>query len=133
MGALGAFLLAGCAVGAGLAGFLLQRSGLTAESLAALSSYAFACELYIFLFSSISSSISASLLYGLRSGALSATELESRFGGAAMVERRLSRMLSTGILQRSATSYSLTARGIGLMRAYRGCRGFFRRGTAGSL
>ena len=122
VGSVTAFLMVGGLVGAGLAALLLRERGLTVESLAGLASYAFACELYIFLFCSISSSISASLLYRLRSG-----KIEDSLGGKAMVERRLARMVSSGILEPTAAGYRHTARGVRLLRAYRYLRDFFRR------
>ena len=120
-GSVSAFLLAGSLVGALLACELLRQVGATVETFAGLASYAFACELYIFLFSSISSSLSAAYLYHLRSGTLPPGY------GSAMVERRLARMVSSGILEKTTAGYRATARGAKLLRAYRYCRGFFRR------
>jgi hypothetical protein len=121
VGSVGGFLLVGALMGAGLAGLLAQRDGLALHSWAALASYAFACELYIFLFSSVSSSVSASFLYRLRSGKPPAVS------GTAMVARRLERMLSAGILEKTSSGYRATARGARLLRAYRSLRGFFKR------
>ena len=118
-GSVSAFLLVGSVLGALLAFELLRQWGAALETVAGLASYAFACELYIFLFSSVSSSLSAAFLYRLRSGTLPPD--------STMVERRLARMVSSGILEKTAAGYRPTARGAKLLRAYRYCRRFFRR------
>jgi hypothetical protein len=121
LGSVSAFLLAGCVVGAALAAALFERWGLRMETWAALAAYAFACELYIFLFTLVGSSVSVAFLYRLRSGAPPAAD------GRAMVTRRLQRMVTSGILEKTDTGYRHTTRGARLLRAYRYFRAFFRR------
>jgi hypothetical protein len=127
IGSLSGFVLVGCFLGAGLAVFLVHESRFTLETGAGLASYAFACELYIFLFGSVSSSISASILHQLRSSRLSSGDIEDRFGGTAMVQRRLANLVSAGVLETTAEGYRHTVVGTRLLRAYRGFRSFFRR------
>lgn len=127
IGSLAGFLLVGSIGGTALAAFLLWEWRLGVESWAGVASYAFACELYIFLFSSITSSLSASILYRLRARALSALELQDNRAGKAMVEGRLARMVSGGVLKQTVAGYALTTRGRMLLGAYRRGRSFFRR------
>ncbi len=71
---LAAFILVGGAVGVAVTTIALLVWGAAAESWAVAVAYAFACELYIFFFSIITGSISASLLYQLRTKTLSPYE-----------------------------------------------------------
>jgi hypothetical protein len=137
LGSFAVFFAVGGIVGLALLAFVWGRWGFGIESWAAAIAYAFACELHIFLFSSVSGSISASLLYQLRARGLSSADIEDRFGGKAMVERRLSKMVSAGVLQRTASGYVHTEPGIRLLWIYRQVRTFFCRapapGMAGDL
>ena len=67
---LAAFMLVGGAVGVTLISITALVWGVSVESWAAIVAYAFACELYVFLFSLISSSVSAALLHQLRTKTL---------------------------------------------------------------
>jgi len=126
IGSLAGFLLVGGVAGLVLALLLLREWSFAMETWAGLSAYAFGCELYIFLFSSIGTSLSAANLYRLRRGARSAEELEERLAGKAMVDGRLQRMVSSRVLDLSDAGYRLTPRGATLLRAYRAGRRFFR-------
>jgi hypothetical protein len=130
LGSVIGFLAMGSLIGAGLAVLLLLRWGWAVETWAVLACYAFACELYIFLFCSISSSISASLLYRLRLGAVCRADMEAHRTGHAMVQRRLSRMVSARLLEPSEGGYRPTASGLRLAQAFRRMRIFFRRQAA---
>jgi hypothetical protein len=121
LGSVSGFVLVGCLVGAALGVTLFDHWGWRREAWAGLAAYAFACELYIFLFTLVSSSVSVAFLYRLRSGGLPAAD------GKIMVERRLERMVSGGILEKTAAGYRHTARGARLLRTYRCFRTFFRR------
>src|SRR5260370_31126419 len=65
------FILVGCAGALALGCQLILQDGATVGTLAALLTYAFACELYLFLFALVASSVSARLLLLLRQGGLS--------------------------------------------------------------
>ncbi|MGH8224093.1 MAG: hypothetical protein ACREQZ_14085, partial [Woeseiaceae bacterium] len=87
--------------------------------------YAAACELYIFLFTVTAGSISVSLLYRLRAGALSETQIEALLGGRNMVDRRVKNMLAVGLLEQARDGYVRTTPGGLTLWAYRALRRFF--------
>jgi hypothetical protein len=119
------FLVVGSLVGAGLVVFVFDRWGTDIASWSAILVYAFACEVYMFLFTSVGGSISASLLYQLRAGVLSSAEVDRQIGGRAMVERRLAKMSSTNLLAKTEHGYSGTMAGARLLWLYRHIRNFF--------
>jgi hypothetical protein len=84
--------------------------------------FGFLCELYLFLFTMISSSVSASLLRTLRrQGSLSIEEVERFYDSKGMVVKRLERMRRVGLLD--PTGEKVTARGRALVSVF----GFLRR------
>jgi hypothetical protein len=122
---LAAFVLVGGAVGMGVVTVEWLAWGATIESGAAIAAYAFGCELYIFLFSLINGSISAAVLHQLRTTTLSSAAIEDQFGGKAMVERRLAKMVAAGLLEPAPSGYRHTERGARLLWIYRYVRRFF--------
>lgn len=101
---------------------LFVSAGATTATFAALAVYAFACELYIFLFTLVGSSIGVKLLLALRGGPLSSERLDALCAPAGMVERRLERMRAVGLLD--ATDV-VSAKGRRLVRVFRALRQFF--------
>src|SRR5258706_15999414 len=87
IGAVPAYLVTGSAVGTGLAAVCVVRYGVNIQSVASLLVYALGCELYIFLFTMVSSSISALILLTLSREPLSESELATALGGEQMVAR----------------------------------------------
>ncbi len=84
---------------------------------ASVASYAFLCELYIFVFTLVTSSVSASLLYGGSAVLLAPA--------GDMVAKRLERMVGAGLVSRDGGSLRLTGKGRGLVRALGAARGVF--------
>ena len=122
----GRFFIAGGSIGVLLCVALLRSTGFTIEALAGIAAYAAACEVYLFLFTLVSGSISVSLATRLLKGPMSQAEIEASIGGRSMVERRIGRMIATGLLVRPADgSYTKTARGALLLWGYRWLRSFF--------
>lgn len=120
------FVGVGVAAGLGLAAHAFMQVGLVVETWAALIFYAFGCELYIFLFTMVSSSVSASLLLTLRGGALNQGEINERYDDAAMVDRRVEKLLTNGLLRPESAGYALTSRGRSVLAVFERLRGFFR-------
>src|SRR5450759_1863318 len=93
------FIVVGVIAGAALTGILLRIEGATASVLGALLVYAFACELYIFVFTTSLASIGANMLVALskypRDGVEAASICESR----TMVSARLNRLVVAGLMQ----------------------------------
>jgi len=109
LGALGAGV---CSVGSVSLGFEWI------ELLACIVVYLFSCELYVFCFTLVTSSISATTLILLRDGPISEETLSRRHDPKRMVQQRLDRMLASGLLERWGEGYSLSPRGENLHRAF---------------
>jgi hypothetical protein len=92
----------------------------TWASIAALAAYAFACEFYVFLFTLVVSSVSVRILFLLQSGARRADE-----DGAAMVRRRLRRMVAVGLIAPAGNGFEVTAKGRSLLRVFHFLQAFF--------
>ena len=120
------FLLVAAAGGLALACHLVCRAGLSSPGVAGLLVYAFACELYLFLFTLVASSVSARLLLLLRERHLSAPQIRALYEPAGMVERRVERLVAAGLLEPDGSSYRVSARGRRLVRLFLACRRFFR-------
>ena len=121
------FLAGGSAVGAALLGLMSARYGfLAVETWAAALCYAFVCELYIFLFTLASSSVSANLLMTLYGKPLTPREVEVIYGSERMVAQRVRRLLDTGFLKMDAELLTVTPRGLRLQRSLSALRAFFR-------
>jgi DNA-binding HxlR family transcriptional regulator len=95
------------------------------KALAAILLYAFASELYIFLFTLIASSVSTSIIRGLRAGALSARDVELLDSSERMVQIRLERLQAVGLISRDLRGIRLTARGRRVITIFDALRRFF--------
>jgi hypothetical protein len=78
-------------------------------SAASLATYAFLCELYIFVFTLVTSSVSVSLLFG--------GSAEAFAPAGDMVVKRVERMVGAGLVSREGVSLRLTNKGRWLVRA----------------
>lgn len=122
------FLVVGSVIGAGMIGALASRHDFFFVRVAgAALTYAFACELYLFLFSSALTSISMNLLVRLLGRPMSDTEIAAVYDTRRMVRHRIERLVSTGLLRPIATGgLEVTERGDGLLRIFARLRNFFR-------
>lgn len=105
------YIVVGMLAGAGLAAHLAALYGVGVETLSGLLLYALASELYIFLFTLVSSSVSAALLRTLLSGPLSDDAIEDCYSPDGMVDSRIVKLLANGFLVEEADGYALTAKG----------------------
>ncbi len=119
------FMLVGIVVGLLLAALLLRDYGLSPETISGLLVYAFACELYIFLFTMALSSVSANLLLRFSRKSHTEDEILHSYGGERMVDRRLDRLVEGGLLRRTAGSLELTGKGARLLRLFDWLHCFF--------
>jgi predicted transcriptional regulator len=119
------FLISGFVVGVILLLILFKaRPGL--DALEAGLIYAFACELYIFLFTFVGNSISVAILVLLKEdGRLPEPRMEAAQDDGDFVGGRIKMMVESGIFQKKDEQLSLTAKGRILLRAYKGFRSFF--------
>jgi len=121
------FLAVGSAAGLALLVFMFRAYGISSvETWAAVFCYAFACELYIFLFTLVSSSISANLLMTLHGKTLTAQEVDALYDSERMVAQRVRRLLATGFLRAEGSDLKVTPKGLRLQRSLSALRGFFR-------
>jgi hypothetical protein len=120
------FVAVGGLGGLGLAGHLVLWTGVSLTAFAGVLAYAFACELYLFLFTLVASSVSVRLLLLLREGDLSAAQIQALYEPSGMVARRIDRLLAADLVTKEGTAYRVTPRGRRLVRLFLTAKGFFR-------
>jgi hypothetical protein len=112
------FLLTGSLAGVVLIAHVISAEWSSAQSAAVLAIYAFACELYLFLFTLVGTSISVQLLVELKKRRLTGEQLLEINNPRRMVETRLARLIATGYLQENDCQYRLSATGKRLVWLY---------------
>jgi hypothetical protein len=127
------FFLVGALFGLPLVGRAISTDTGSLASWSAVLAYAFACELYVFLFTFVGSSISARLLLELGKGKLSTKAIEAINDSEGMVGRRLERLRAVGLLSRARDSYRVSERGRRLVYTFRVLQRFFAHTTASSV
>lgn len=119
------FLLVGTPLGLALVVFALTRLGFSVSGFAAILFYALLCELYIFCFTLVLSSVSATMLIMLRGGPVATRALIAVYDPEKMVKLRLDRLLQNGFLQRVQERITVTAQGMKYHKAFEALRVFF--------
>lgn len=117
-GAVAVFVAIGGAVGAVLIGYCAGRYGLTPATLAATLTYAFACELYIFLFTLVGNSVSFGLLTKLAGQPLKAADIAGFYRAEAMIGRRVEQLERGNLITGGPAGLRLTARGERVVRIF---------------
>jgi hypothetical protein len=112
-------------VGLGLLAVLLSRYGLDVPTLAGLLLYSLGCELYVFLFTMVSSSISVAILLRLESGGLTRREIDMLYTEEKMVAGRVARLVANGFLVATPSGYAVSDRGQVLLHSFSRLRRFF--------
>jgi hypothetical protein len=120
------FLASGLPVGVVLMWHMFTLYGWGVAPWAAVALYAVSCELYMFLLSLVTTSVSVRLLLALRRGELSRAEIDALYDTAGMVSRRLENLVATGLLERDAVGYHLSVRGRRVVWAFAVLKRFFR-------
>jgi hypothetical protein len=120
------FAVVALGIGVALTIWLLSTYGVSIEAGASLLVYALVCELYVFTFTLVGSSVSASILMRLRASGLTADEIERAYSAEYMVESRFSKLVKNGFLLSDNGSYTLTARGERVLGVFERLRLFFR-------
>jgi hypothetical protein len=124
------FLMVGAPLGLALAVFALARFGFTLNAFAAILLYALLCELYMFCFTLVLSSVSATMLIMLRDGPIAKLTLASVYDPDKMVQLRLDRLLRNGFLEHAKGRIAVTAQGMKYHKAFTALRVFFGHETA---
>ena len=119
------FLLVGSLLGLMLTGHMSAVYGVALPTFATIAFYAFACELYMFFFTMVMSSVSAKLLMTLRDTVVSDAHIAEMYSADGMVDRRLERLLGIGLLNRDGGQWKLSPKGLRLMRAFVALKRFF--------
>lgn len=120
------FLLVGFPLGAGLALLSIATLGLTSDALAQIVLYACLCELYIFCFTLVLSSVSVTMLIMLRRGPIPTAALQAKYDPREMVKLRLERLIAQGFIVRDRERLAVSTAGMRLNRAFGALQRFFR-------
>jgi hypothetical protein len=118
-------VLVGGAVGLGMMAHLYAAYGLSTSLLAGVLVYALACELYVFFFTLILSSVSAIWLRRLHRGSIDRSALAEAYSPAWMVDSRVERLFDNDFLTRTESGFRLTEKGRKLIRTFTRLRGLF--------
>jgi hypothetical protein len=124
--AVGKFLIVGTAIGLLLVGQQTWRSGVTIETVATGLAYAFACELYIFLFTLAGSSVSVGVLLALRRGGLTRSEVDVLCDSSDMVDVRIEGLMAARLITPSSAGFVITSRGRRLLKLFALLGGVFK-------
>jgi hypothetical protein len=110
-GAVALFVAIGGAIGAALIGYCARSYGLTPPTLAASLVYAFACELYIFLFTLVGNSVSFGLLTKLARQPLAPADIAAFYRTETMIARRFEQLERSDFITAGPAGFRLTPRG----------------------
>lgn len=116
------FVFIGGFVGVLFAWLGLRLYGLDPIVGSSLLVYAFPCELYIFLFTLASSSVSVRVLAELAKQPLHSDSIAAYYQTDAMVERRLAQLRTSGLINNNSDTIALTSRGRLLVWAFKRLR-----------
>jgi hypothetical protein len=119
------FLLVGAPLGLALVAFALTRFGFTHEAFAAILLYAMLCELYMFCFTLVISSVSVTMMILLRQGPVENSKLLAVYEPDEMVQLRVGRLIKTGLLRQDGKHLLVTEKGAKLHRIFFQLRRFF--------
>jgi hypothetical protein len=113
-----AFVVIGGAIGVALIVLCARSYGLKPPTLAGTLTYAFACELYIFLFTLVGNSVSFGLLTKLASHPLKRDEIAGLYRAEAMIARRFEQLEGGDLITDSPAGFKLTTRGKRVVRIF---------------
>lgn len=101
-----------------LTAVLVPGYGIGTETVAALLTYTFGCELYLFLSTFSLASISSNILAELRRHPLDERELARRYASERMVRLRIERLLAANLIAEEAGALRLTPKGARMVRIF---------------
>jgi len=119
------FLVPGAICGLALAAQLYLTDGIATTTVAALLAYALLSELYIFIFTMISSSISANLLLALRAGPRTLRSIDEEYNDEYMVTSRIAKLQASGMLLPAGDGYVVGPPGKRLLATFGRLQRFF--------
>jgi hypothetical protein len=119
------FLCIGTVIGMNLFLISFLLFSLSSKFFASLAIYAFLCEIYIFIFTLVISSVSVSILIILENNSVQLTEIERLYQSGDMVKLRIQRLINVGYLVREGDNLFLSKRGERLVGKFSLLRKFF--------
>ena len=122
------FLLVGVPIGLMLVAYIRVSVGLGLHGFAVILFYALLSELYLFCFTLVLSSVSATILIMLRKGHVAKQELIAVYDPDQMVQLRLDRLLQNGFLEGGKGRLAVTVQGMKYHKAFTILRVFFGHG-----
>jgi len=126
-GKLALFLISGFLLGLLLITAITTKySFFSIQLFSAVSIYSFLCELYIFLFSSLLSSISMNILSMLYAHRKESIDITKIYSGEKMVSIRLARLTKLGILKVEKQNYLITEKGIVFSQSMQKLQSYFK-------
>ncbi len=127
------FFAIGGSVALGLVAHLAIVGADSLEVAATLTAFALMCELYLFLFTLVGTSVSVRLLVTLRRGSLSQRAIDDLFETEGMVDLRIARLRAADLLEPGESSTSrydstlrITPRGRRIVLVFLALKRFFR-------
>ena len=119
------FVVVGIAIGVAMMIGLPRDAWMSVECVAAIGIYAALCELYIFSFTLVVSSISVSTLMDLRAGPASEAELLAAHDPRQMVRERIDGLIAVGWIVRDGRLLRISDRGRRVHRRFSRLRRLF--------
>jgi hypothetical protein len=125
------FFVAGSLLGLVLTVHLYLTAPSLIRTAAGIATYALACELYLFLFTLVASSVSVQLLIALHSSPLTCEQAIALGDGKRLVAERLHRLSTSGLLFDDYGTWRLSAQAQRLVRLHATFMRFFLPTSAG--
>ena len=126
-GKLALFIISGFLLGLLLITVITTKySFFSIQLFSAVITYSFLCELYIFLFSSLLSSISMNILSMLYAHRKESIDITKIYTGEKMVSNRLARLTKLGMLTEEKQNYLITEKGIGFLHSMQKLQSYFK-------
>jgi hypothetical protein len=119
------FVMVGSVCGLVAVIVMVTAYGLTADVAGATLAFAFAAELYLFLFTMTLGSVSANMLALLSQTPASPTDIDNLYDDRLMASLRIERLLATGMAQEHGGIISLTPKGELIARLFAALRTAF--------
>ncbi len=105
------FAVIAAGVGSFLFAGLYVFYGFGIETVAAIFMYSFGCQLYVFLFTLVLSSVSVNIMLRLKRGTLTERQLNEIYDSATMAELRVNRLLKNNLVAYDSGRIAATTRG----------------------
>lgn len=120
------FIILGCICGIYAMILLFQNWGFSTEFISGTLAFAFSCELYIFVFNFVGTSVSVSIVLKTLNKDIKISELQSDYSGKAMVTSRINRLQKNHLLTPTPQGLQISQKGGRLVSKFNKFHEFFR-------